>query len=409
MLLALLLSSLPIAIDQEAAFAQDDSLSFFDDYSAPNAPNPSIENENSSPAAVTDAAGVHVPEESSSASSSSNEIVAHPSPPQEASEPKDKLFALREFQVEIAETAYQGEASLANRAALILAHEQQLSQCMPNLFRDLQFSGGQVSAACSAHLEKIRSLDKFNPHLACVKNGIDSQQCQSAFAQQSLGIIEDDSSIPRDSLNARLNEASGAALLNSLRQQLQSVIEKESAGPSEASQREKRDLMKKIIEISCKVVVLSLTPTTENEIHNSTGSSGSADPLKSLVDNVGTAGGSESPGPVAAQNSEQNFDIFSKARPASPGTSANFGGSDIDNKNIFKRRRLISQNCATDIAAALEVYPDFPAAICYRDGLLTPACIKALRKARLEFQKTPGSPTLRPARPNRNPDGLKSF
>ena len=262
-----------------------------------------------------------------------------PAPAEELSPAVARIAELKRLQINLAETAFQIDPNLENRALLLDAYEKLAATvCFQHLLEDLAQDPAPTSAECTELTNKIFALQAKNPIATCIRDGIDSRSCQQIFANQTIesANLESETRALDDAGIAAAREATAASI-----ESARNTFAASAKAPADIlALRRSYDMVLRVI---CSKSALRLVPAAASPV--------TKNPLADL--GFGSAA-SETPATEAGAPAAANFD----------------------------RIRLIGTECLSRLDDLDRVDADSPLSICYRQGFVTPQCVAAKRRER---------------------------
>jgi|GEM_PF-4403324 len=314
---------------------------------------------------------------------------------------------LYELQAQLAEHAYAISKSNENRDALVMAYEKLAGLvCMPELFKTLSYPGPPKETipgpfpepGCLELLNKIQALDPQNAFATCALNGTESRPCQVAFGAQEVRELTSSLGweVPAAvEMELKVHLTKNQEILKKLDNEFKNSSQTWRAQPSSDNLAAMRKILAKILAIACKITLLRLEPSSLTPPPKQP-----RDELAATVaalQRTPTTPAAKGPGTGV---SLRDFDIFS-AKTSGP-------EKESPPPQALKRVRLLPPSCLSYINQALKLTPLLPEPVCYREGFYTPACISALKDARLRFrQQSPSASKIKQS--DISQDGLTSF
>ncbi|NMC62891.1 MAG: hypothetical protein GYA55_06940, partial [SAR324 cluster bacterium] len=291
-------------------------------------------------------------------------------------EGKDDFISLN---AAMAAAHFEINPSLQNRSDLVYALSKLVAhRCMRTLHHTLVYSNPPQDKDCQDAIFYTLSLDPSNPEAICAKDGIDSPSCRNAFREQETVIRMpykvDPNLLRKFESDIRIKEGEQAAAISKAKDQLQAALSIIQNEATEAKKKPSSDLMNAfttLLDIHCLPILIVPNPEYEKlqQEQNKALSQDSQDPASSNTKRNDL--------PTFNQMLSQLINTPSKSTPI---------------PRLRSRSRVISENCHYYIQQSLEYIPDFPRAICHRDGFYSPNCIIALRKQKISDAKASKTP-----------------
>jgi len=263
--------------------------------------------------------------------------------------PSARPQTMLELSIEMAEANQKLKPSTANQFLLSTLLDKLVNEtCLRDRQETIQAS--DLSPACKDAISKAETLDSGLPSITCAKEGLGSQSCALAYAEQRSAIYQNESDYRSAELDDRfkpIEENQFSTLFDQLTSSTPELKDKAAS---------------QMILLACRGIVV---------------------------------------GPLKANNQEDSVTIIDQPTPlptTENGTSIDMSGilSRLSDEtptpalpNItFKRIRLISAQCNEAIETVMRELPDSAKGTCIQKGFYTPACLEAER-AEIQSKVTP--------------------
>lgn len=263
------------------------------------------------------------------------------------------------WELEMAESGYKLTQNPKTKGAVISVYEKMVNTlCMPNLLRDLDYDGNPTESECLSYIKRLLELHPDNPAALCAQRGIDDIECKLAYERQRINEFaplggRSSSNQFEGGLDVTINDAKVKVKVDQLMNEVgsDSVARLKRDGPKKVTEAYQK--FKEALSLACRFSQVTID-----------------------------AGGIPKNTPTPRPNS-----ISSKSRPLD--TLLGKDAEEMENRFSLapQRTRMISSLCNKVAERALRFDAEFAPAICYRHGLYTPTCIKALRKAKVSAAK----------------------
>lgn len=271
-----------------------------------------------------------------------------------------------ELRVDIAKTTFELDPSIMNRATLLHALERVVElTCMPRLTLELQYSGGLSNPACMEQVLRVFAIDSASPVAFCARDGIDSENCLTAYRAQVIGPLGDGFTPP--SISATQARPPGtrmtigdtsAALLSEAR-----ALRGRGRGKEGFQNRLRmRALYDRLLTLNCSTTRLALREAPPQQDHS-----------RAIRDRLLSQ-------PLAPSVPiEQYVDALTKTSPTGPSQepedSTSYGPAHY-------RMRMLPDACMFYLREAEQAEKTMATVVCHRDGFSSPACVQAIRDER---------------------------
>ena len=263
--------------------------------------------------------------------------------------PAARPQTMLDLSIEMAEANQKLKPSTANQFLLSTLLDKLVNE---TCLRDRQETNqaSDLSIACRDAISKAESLDSGLPSITCAKDGLGSQSCALAYAEQRSAIYQEESDYRSAELDDRfkpIEENQFTTLFDQLTSSTPELKEKAAS---------------QMILLACRGIVVG--PIT---------STGQKDSV-TIIDQ---------PTPLPTTQSGASLDmsgILSRLSDETP--------TPVLPNITFKRIRLISAQCNEAIQTVLRELPDSAKGTCIQKGFYTPACIDAER-AEIQSRVTP--------------------
>lgn len=307
---------------------------------------------------------------------------------------------LLEWETEVAANAYALKTTDRNKADYVAALEKLTATvCMPKYFENLTFEGNPTDEKCKKLLERLFEVDKPNPIAVCIRDGVRSPACVSAFSGQVVDVFNSyssGSSMTQEDRNSlglafKLEQERAAPNLTKYWQELSS-LEAGAAGKSAEEMKEFRSktlkpLYSKLLKDSCRV----------SRLNYETRKVSAPGPLFNL---------GPTPTPGADDNAKQILDRLEHAYKKPTPVPAK------DETQMLRRIRYISDSCKRAAEAVRARDPQNAMAMCMVYGPYSPQCLVALtyeRQAVVSNAKGSSSVTVKTGLKSKDTQGLEEF
>lgn len=307
------------------------------------------------------------------------------------------------LQLSMAENMYLTNATLENKAGIILALEKLVVvSCFSTLLRDLSYQI-PASSKCQGYAERLLEQNQDNPLALCARDGFDSQGCRTAFSQQAVAAVGSPGiTVPEHVLmELKLHLTKNAVRTEQLNVELAKTVQQLQNKPSLEASDEFRKALGQVLAIQCfspqvALKEVSARPTVPPPPVPT--SKVIPDPSYSdLQAAIHTLKATSSAVELSKDALEERYGVHKAAQPP-PEPQATPAPYQL-------RVRVLPPDCLQFIAQALRLDPKSPEAICYRDSFVAPSCLDAVKAARAIKR-----PAKKGAGSNQKPrDGLDNF
>ncbi len=295
----------------------------------------------------------------------------------------------------MAAAQFEIRQSLSNKSDLIAALSRLVAgRCMRNLHKALVYTPDPKNKGCLEAIEYTLSVDPSNPEAVCARDGIDTASCREAFRQErttSELLFKDTEGLwMRFQDDVRIQESVGGSASSKASTEFFQAV---SAYKTENTPSNKARIA------AAATTMLDRMCMTTRKIPNPSFDQERQAQEKALEKSAGKSGPGES--------AKEKYPTFNEMMSKLTGTP---GPSSTPIPAVTSRFRLVSDNCRGAVNRTLEVLPEFPRAICHRDGFFSPSCVMAMRRQKYLESKSPAAATGGPSRPaavRENP--LQSF
>lgn len=296
----------------------------------------------------------------------------------------------------MAAAQFEIRQTVLNQSDLISALSRLVAaRCMSNLHRDLGYVPDPKNKECSEAIDYTLSVDPANPEATCAKSGIDSSECRDAFRQQrstsELAFKDTEGIWMRFQDDVRIRES-----------QLSSDYSKASSDFFSAATgyRNDNNPVNKAKLANAATIMLDRYCATTRIVPNQSYDQERTAQEKALEDSARQ----NTSGELAKDKYPTFNEMLNKL------SNASAGASSTPIPAVTSRFRLIPQSCNSAIMRTFDLLPEFPRAICYRDGFFSPACIIAMRRQKYVESKAPSTASGQPGRPTAARDSpLQTF
>lgn len=283
------------------------------------------------------------------------------------------------FRVQMDESSYRVVSDNRRLFNLIHSYEKFVpTLCMPELFQTLDYRGSPKNGDCLEYLGRLLEVDVKNPIAICMRSGIDSPECRSAFAQQRVATLQEYSQLFEEDLGdleIQLAKDTDTGKIKVLAGEYRAALRSFRSKKSAEAREQVLTALDKILNISCSFTKIGIR---------------------------GDGGGAI----TARETPADPSDVMPTARPfeelmerLSADKSNTEHSGKATSEHYPSRIRFISETCDTYSKDALEIDAKHPLALCYRNGFYSPACIDAFRYAKKNKQPAAPPPGLLGSRP----------
>lgn len=336
---------------------------------------------------------------------SADPALAKPAPTKLTSRQR-KLAEFLELELELAKLRTELESPENSYARLAEVYEQLVEvYCLPTLSTTLQYAGPPEEPICLKYLDKLVELNPDNPVAVCVRTGIDSNNCASAFAEQYVssnqGLFAARGNVD---VQAKVTEQENRAFLEETNNKL-NLLQSDLLNLQQTSKHYADDPSAKIMEIQKEIEQLHLkrlgeickTGKTffigkqlpiEQRLYHYTNKAGSrqADELVKLYQEyqnpIDPHKGLQKRGRRGGRSGRSRAGARPTPKPRSEALERSpLEISKPEEAALPKlwRVRYISSMCHRELLTIHDKYPAHQYITCYFDGPTSPSCIKARR------------------------------
>ncbi len=269
------------------------------------------------------------------------------------SENSSSDISIAEIEMRMAESSYRITHSEERRLELVVAYEKMLGRvCMPKLLINKSYQPDPKNNECQDLINKVLSLYPHSPVAICARDGMLADSCKDAFVNQTFTTIKDDSRKPTIpdldlQLDALRSDDDDKELKEDWKQAL-GAYQKESTQENLVFTAHK---LISLIKHNCNLVRISYQREDKN-------------------------GGDKQLGPLGME------------LPDNLGEKSEIASEDVA---VFIRTVAVTNRCEQTIEDALKFDPYFPAAVCLKSTLTSPACLNAHKKWTSKVKATKSS------------------
>lgn len=315
----------------------------------------------------------------------------------QAAESKNPIVQRLEWEAELAASGHELNPTKINRSLSAQLYEQlAYYTCMPHLHAQLNYEASELDEGCLKYLDKVKKYDPKSPAVDCIMNGIDSEACRKAHEREEIATPSRGSSFGIMGGGAGYNNNAGYSKLTAM-----SLDRELDANPKVIEMGEEYKVLKrklrhvtgpeageeylkfysKYIPLVCsnfRLELLDEDPAGTTSAILDEESEKKQLPIRLPAETASKDSVKNDEKPASMDDVLEALERLKKGTPAHE-----------QNKVAVHRRRYLASRCKQAIDSALRVDMDYATAICYSDGLYTPACISALRKARSAVKAKP--------------------
>lgn len=288
--------------------------------------------------------------------SASPTTIASPAPVSTPTVPWADDISYLEFN--LLETGYAVNPRLSTRVRLLTAGETVINNnCIKGISPKYLQAFGGADSPCAAFIQKIFKIDPANPAALCASKGIESSECEQAYAAVGLDVISSYSSaIDEKDIDAFIEQTEPRSSLE-LYNQITLLIRQYQEKHDKKTKDQIDEILRTSIPASCRVVRYYVSD------------------IRAQV---------TTPTP-ARQGESKSFDAVleelnnpNKGKATVQGTQPN-------------RYRLVSAQCLNLVNSLKDFDPENFMYVCVRQGPFSPQCLKAKKRAQAQKKLEPGS------------------
>jgi hypothetical protein len=334
-------------------------------------------------------------------------------------------YALLEYGM-LAARRERGLMNEGLRSQFVFALERLVEvYCMPDLSVSLEYVGPATGEECLTHLEELETFHPNNPVALCARHGIDSDSCIDAYRSQFISNYsapsQSEGLIDSQDFLVKLNAPSEAEIAET--KSMYAIRSKFKKEPTPENKQAYEKALNVQIRERCNPVRyrLSLSPLEKSYRADYKEEKDTGDPLKELVDlysNPNDAADIRGDRVTTNSRSTRKAPYKNKQKENKPQKKEDYAGLTVNAQEEEAvsypeawRVRYLPAGCETALKDAFNFDIQFPQAICYREGFMAPACIRALRAQRTRLQKFQKERQRKEtaAAPKESPNGFTSF
>ena len=302
---------------------------------------------------------------------------------------------INELKIQMAESRVKLLPNQKAVSDLVVALEEYLNtSCMGNIQHTLMYAGNPTDPSCLARMQKILEINPGNPVGLCVRDGIGSEGCISAYKNQKLEYHVQGSSDPEADPVLKVGlAAADSERLTKILETLKGIDERYRNASDDAEKKKLLDdaalIYDQALSIACKVSALKLTPVDEaNKQAEHIEVTQARERLLQVPSAIRSDYQREMANKVQKELETPNL-------PADRQKVLQEVLKVIENPTALPaqdaahtvRTRIVLEQCYELIEQAKTASPNLPSPICHQEGWYSPQCILALKRWRILKQQ----------------------